>query len=1000
MKTRSKTRQEQGSALLIVLGFLSFMMISAVSFAVYMRIERQASSNYRHAVTARHLLNSALCRAIDEIDSELRVTSNNIPISVKFPDWAGHTRPSAVPNGTDNGDEARVLSVEALSYVPGILVNDVRRYAVMNKADAPNGVPAGESSYLGTKWRPLSMPVNSMAGGEESYEEAVVGRYAYLCVNVSDMLNVNESSAASRKSGQVYVGQLFDTDAARNSFDNAKTNDVHYETAQDLYDCLEARGIMALGNPYQEWVSSGNGDKTYRDQNLMAKHVLVTDGRAMAEPTNRCANTDYAPLNLYHMLPGKIDDTFIKKIDAAMPDTTLTSVDWPYVKAMLQDYIDTDSKPSRLNVPSVERVPMVTQITFVPNGKAAEIVSRLAPTVAKPERKVYSIKAEAPESYGDLIVEAIFPFENFQAKAMPPDPNSYKVQAKVYLNIAHKAADQFHMTTDFNPAMPTPDSYYYEIGSETKNLEFNVSDDATKSILYPDDRDTKINKFVTTVTLSLKDLATKQIDLVDSDGIPQPASSADASSPPFCGLNEYVSVALIVYIQITDSNGNVVDQAPKADDGLGSDVTAEFGDTPKIFFQTDRRQVTATMAGGTLNYQWTALETPDPRFNYKASNWMKWKSNAGKGEGGDSQQPFINKSTTDLLGVDGRDSDIFMAVSDGGYFLSPGELGFIVRPFSFDPAGSPRDFSIDNQTAEDAEHMFRTIRIYDHTVAHPRDNVYEYFYAANADGTLSGARVNPLSDIDKVLESAIGKTPFDFGLAGQNDTAARQETYDSSANADTRTTLSSTKWKAFVEAWSERFKIARSYPVALAGNRTIKQSWKAHLRDVYGLENTFGWYAKGDTMKIFSPPQLSLDKPLHEIDRKMLMAYSLDSFSDRQQLFLYILRAEATTPSLGGKTKSLAGGQAVALVWRDPYPEGYQIDVTVDAASGQITAKTDTYNHGTWYSNIKRLSPWYQVNKNQYNITPIKPFKTDPSISGRTDGYHKSQILFFKQLDN
>jgi type II secretory pathway component PulK len=74
----------RGSALLIVLGFLSFMMISAVAFAVYMRIERQASSNYRHAAGARHMLNSALYRAIEDVDLELR-TNPDADFSRKFP---------------------------------------------------------------------------------------------------------------------------------------------------------------------------------------------------------------------------------------------------------------------------------------------------------------------------------------------------------------------------------------------------------------------------------------------------------------------------------------------------------------------------------------------------------------------------------------------------------------------------------------------------------------------------------------------------------------------------------------------------------------------------------------------------------------------------------------------------------------------------------------------------------------------------------------------------
>jgi hypothetical protein len=63
-------------------------------------------------------------------------------------------------------------------------------------------------SYLGTKWRPLSMPVTTIAGGENAYEEAIVGRYSYLCVNLSDMFNVNECLAAIRTNG-ISLAHLF-----------------------------------------------------------------------------------------------------------------------------------------------------------------------------------------------------------------------------------------------------------------------------------------------------------------------------------------------------------------------------------------------------------------------------------------------------------------------------------------------------------------------------------------------------------------------------------------------------------------------------------------------------------------------------------------------------------------------------------------------------------------------------------------------------------------------
>ena len=66
------TSRKSGSALLIVLGFLSFMVVSAVAFAIYMRAERMPSSALRRAVATRHLVHAALAEAIARVDDAVR----------------------------------------------------------------------------------------------------------------------------------------------------------------------------------------------------------------------------------------------------------------------------------------------------------------------------------------------------------------------------------------------------------------------------------------------------------------------------------------------------------------------------------------------------------------------------------------------------------------------------------------------------------------------------------------------------------------------------------------------------------------------------------------------------------------------------------------------------------------------------------------------------------------------------------------------------------------
>ena len=63
---------QKGSALLIVLGFLSFMVVSAVAFAVWMRNERLPSSALRRNVANRYLVKAALAQAMSRVDDAIR----------------------------------------------------------------------------------------------------------------------------------------------------------------------------------------------------------------------------------------------------------------------------------------------------------------------------------------------------------------------------------------------------------------------------------------------------------------------------------------------------------------------------------------------------------------------------------------------------------------------------------------------------------------------------------------------------------------------------------------------------------------------------------------------------------------------------------------------------------------------------------------------------------------------------------------------------------------
>jgi hypothetical protein len=404
----------------------------------------------------------------------------------------------------------------------------------------------------------------------------------------------------------------------------------------------------------------------------------------------------------------------------------------------------------------------------------------------------------------------------------------------------------------------------------------------------------------------------------------------------------------------------------------------EKGDNTKLYFQTAEIPLAPKTIVPTLyTWDWTNLEVADPRFNHNASNWVKNDAERFGAAAG------VNKSTKDILdSLDGRDRDLFMFVANTGKLQSPGELGFIIRPHQFRNSDDPSRKFGDASAAEprEIENMFRTIRLYDHGGSGAnklRDEVYKYFYAMRPDGTLPGARVNPLSDMPEVLEAAIWDTPLDYWIASDL----------SGLSSDERSKLTFTRnyfgvsspgdanWVKFRDEWAEAME------KLLDTGENPNKVWSRTVSDYYGDQKYFKWYSE-DPKKIF---EIDVPNELHETDRKMLYSFSLDSFSDRQQLFLYFLRAEATVPSFGGGGEldllSLAGGRAVALVWRDPYPRGF--------------VKDDNNNNGDDKMDTK--GDWYPDSRNSDYESPWKQYPGHGNTQ-RYAGHHDTRVLFFKQL--
>ena len=401
-----KRHSKKGSALLIVLGFLSFMVVSAVAFAVWMRTERLPSSALRRTVANRYLVKAALAQAMSQVDDAVRShvfpgAWNTNDQSAVYCDaknssydwWEGRVfmPPDSEGDYSGTSENSRyapvaktisVLNLEALGYLPPAIANDVRLL---------------HRSSWAAKW---------------DYFNFDAGRFAFCAVNVSDMLDVTKiaanaprtSAAAAhpKESGEKPPASRFSLAAlfrkGNNNNDEGQFNEVSggadkfdesvHENREEWKDAPLVSVLdynLAIGKHYSDelWspfceLATGKNNSSYFYQTKKPSDPLVL-------------NAERQPFVTDSWFPGKSADSLGETLDISKDQpfeiSNLQSQDtmlnvftkannrpfWEpknYKKLglcflddfTLFDYLDEDSVPLSLCMPCVERVPMLAAV--------------------------------------------------------------------------------------------------------------------------------------------------------------------------------------------------------------------------------------------------------------------------------------------------------------------------------------------------------------------------------------------------------------------------------------------------------------------------------------------------------------------------------------------------------------------------------------------------------------------------------------------------------------
>lgn len=456
------TSRKNGSALLIVLGFLSFMVVSAVAFAIYMRAERLPSSALRRNVATRHLVHAALAEAISRVDDAVRgdpfpgLCQTNTEYAAQgnftYRDqngmamdvWQGRVFMPPDPLGATHDRETRfapitetvsVLTLEGLGYLPPALVNDVRFLS--------------RSSWA-AQWQQLPFDA---------------GRFAYCAVNVSDYFDINRLYAnrgrTSEASGRLSLGYLLDSSfdptapiggacgdvvnfssdatafdqfvhTSRPSGDDksddntqAAGNTVPYISMLDYNLALGANGGSSSLMPlFHAWIAGSQNSVTYYQEGSQqaksaARQPFVTESVSSNETWRvdiaKAADQPFPSLNMANkngvseVIRGK--SRFISEAASAKLLSLMDSV-------LLYDYLDHDDVPFSLACPCVERVPMIAALEPVVKFAPGAIVAGTSTTTKEGDVQKTSTPFEAdpttwfPGGGGKVNAVVAFPFKH------------------------------------------------------------------------------------------------------------------------------------------------------------------------------------------------------------------------------------------------------------------------------------------------------------------------------------------------------------------------------------------------------------------------------------------------------------------------------------------------------------------------------------------------------------------------------------------------------------
>ncbi len=307
--------EKRGVALIITMGFLAIIAILAVSFAVTMRIERLVARSYADNVRSRQIAHVALARAIDAIHSSAAAGGWVWPSNVLY-------------SATGTVSVANILSGAVTNYLPAGLLAEAR------------------GRIGGVRWANLQSGTN------------LIGRYAFLVVNSSGLLDINmgydDDAAALTRSYGANLNEL------------AYTNEILPEVKTPV-NIPRARRFNIPASP-----AFGRIETHAEILPVLAYGYSNQQPLYPVHPTY-FINFSYFPRGYWDSVDvkepvyigGDVSGINFGDVQTAFQSMGLSAARAKVAADNLKDYLDSDRVPQDLNSICTEPVPMLNEMVIM-----------------------------------------------------------------------------------------------------------------------------------------------------------------------------------------------------------------------------------------------------------------------------------------------------------------------------------------------------------------------------------------------------------------------------------------------------------------------------------------------------------------------------------------------------------------------------------------------------------------------------------------------------------